>query len=49
VADLEGAVTLVPPSMEKRMSKLVHDLAEAFNLKSKSEENGTAGLLRSPG
>lgn len=42
VADLAEASTLAPPSMEKRMCKLVHDLAETFNPKRKSEGNGTA-------
>jgi hypothetical protein len=42
VVDLGGAPMLALPPMEKRMRKLVHDLAGAFNLTSKSEGNGKA-------
>ena len=42
VTDLGGAPMLALPPMEKRMRKLVHDLANAFNLNSKSEGNGKA-------
>jgi len=42
VLDIGGAPMLALPPMEKRTRKLVHDLATAFNLKSKSEGNGKA-------
>jgi len=40
VADIGGARTLPLPPMNGRMRKLVHELAYAFNIESKSKGNG---------
>lgn len=42
VADTAGDHTHTLPPMDKKMRKAVHDLANAFNLKSESKGSGTA-------
>jgi hypothetical protein len=42
VADISGARTHPLPPMDLKMRKTVHDLADAFKLKSKSKSSGAA-------
>lgn len=42
VADIGGDHTRTLPPMDKKMRKTVHDLANAFNLKSESKGSGAA-------
>ncbi|KAF8268210.1 hypothetical protein EI94DRAFT_1728370 [Lactarius quietus] len=46
VTDLDAASTISLPPMARQMRKSVHDLAHAFNLKSKSEGNGPARFTK---
>lgn len=46
VADLDGAPTLSLPPMTREMRKSVHELANAFNLKSKSEGKNATRYTR---